>query len=83
MSKPESINLDRIRLSASWTAWWAVFVVLLVGVWYLRGAKAVGEQVVTEVRELRIEMRDQRDVIHTHDMRLTTLEEWKRTRQTQ
>jgi hypothetical protein len=80
MTDKQAVNIDRIRLNGSWTAWWAVFSVLLVGVWYLRGAKSIGEQVVLEVRELRMEMREARDVMHSHDMRLTTLEEWKRSR---
>jgi len=81
MPSPQEINLDRIRLSGSWAAWWAVFCVLLVGVWYLRGAKSVGEQLVIEIKEIHSEMRKANDKLHSHDMRLTTLEEWKRGRQ--
>lgn len=34
-----------------------MFLVICTGVWYVRGAKSVVEQVVNEVRELRVEMK--------------------------
>jgi hypothetical protein len=57
-----------------------MFAVVCAGVWYLRGAKAIGEQVVVEVKELRVEMRQARETMHAHDVRISTLEEWKRSR---
>lgn len=78
--KPQTVNLDRIRLSGPWAAWWAMFSVAVIGVWYLRGAKAVGEQVVVEVKELRTEMKQTRETIHVLDVRVSTLEEWKRSK---
>lgn len=77
--KPQTINVDRIRLSGPWAAWWAMFTVAVIGVWYLRGAKAAGEQVVIEVKELRGEMKQARETIHVLDVRVSTLEEWKRS----
>ena len=62
--KPQTIHADRIRFSASWAAWWAMFVVVCTGVWYLRGAKATIEQAVIEVKELRVEMRATQDKQH-------------------
>lgn len=55
--KHQTIQVDRARLSATWAAWWAMFLVICTGVWYVRGAKSVVEQVVNEVRELRVEMK--------------------------
>ena len=55
--KPQTIQVDRVRFSAPWAAWWAMFLVVCTGVWYVRGAKSVVEQVVNEVRELRVEMK--------------------------
>jgi hypothetical protein len=62
--KPQNIHVDRVRLSASWASWWAMFVVISIGagatcrgVWHLRGATANIEQVVKEVKELRVEMK--------------------------
>lgn len=62
--KPQNIHVDRLRLSGPWTAWWAMFVVICIGVvatckgvWHLRGATSNIEQVVKEVKELRVEMK--------------------------
>lgn len=57
-----------------------MFAVVCVGVWHVRGAKAIGEQVVVEVKELRVEMKQARETMHAHEVRISTLEEWKRTR---
>jgi hypothetical protein len=62
--KAETIHVDRVRLTASWAAWWAMFVVVCTGVWYLRGAKATIEQAVIEVKELRVEMKATQDKQH-------------------
>lgn len=78
--KPQTINLDRIRISGPWAAWWAMFSVAVIGVWYLRGAKDAGEQVVVEVKALRGEMKQAREQIHVLDVRVSTLEEWKRSK---
>lgn len=79
-AKVQAIYADRLRLSASWVSWWSMFAVVCTGVWYLRGAKAIGEQVVVEVQELRLEMKQARETMHAHDVRISTLEEWKRSR---
>lgn len=76
----QTINLDRIRLAGPWAAWWAMFCVACIGVWYLRGAKSVVEQVVVEVKGLREETKQAREIIHVLDVRVSTLEEWKRSR---
>jgi hypothetical protein len=78
--KPQTVNLDRIRLSGPWAAWWAMFCVAVIGVWYLRGAKDAGEQVVVEVKALRTEMKQAREEIHGLNVRVSTLEEWKRSK---
>lgn len=78
--KPQTINVDRIRLSGPWAAWWAMFTVAVTGVWYLRGAKDAGEQVVIEVKALRGEMKQAREQIHVLNVRVSTLEEWKRSK---
>lgn len=78
--KPQALNIDRVRLSGTWTAWWAMFSTVVVGVWYLRGAKEAGEQVVKEVQELRSEMKQAREAMHILDVRVSTLEEWKRSK---
>lgn len=85
--QPQTINIDRIRLSGPWAAWWAMFCVAVIGVWYIRGAKDAGEQVVVEVKEvavevkaLRSEMKQARDEIHGLNVRVSTLEEWKRSK---
>lgn len=62
--KPQSIDVDRMRFSATWAAWWAMFLVVCTGVWYLRGAKATMEQAVIEVKELRVEMKATQDKQH-------------------
>jgi hypothetical protein len=62
--KPQNIDVDRVRFSAPWAAWWAMFIVVCTGVWYLRGAKATIEQAVIEVKELRVEMRATQDKQH-------------------
>jgi len=78
--KPQpTIHLDRIRLAGPWAAWWAMFCVAVLGVWYMRGAKAVVEQVVVEVKGLREETKQAREIIHILDVRVSTLEEWKRS----
>ena len=76
----QTINIDRIRLSGPWAAWWAMFSVAVLGVWYLRGSKAAVEQVVVEVKELREETKQAREIIHILDVRVSTLEEWKRSK---
>ena len=78
--KVETVNIDRIRLSGPWAAWWAMFAVALAGVWQIRGAKSAGEQVVIEVKELRSEMKQAREAMHVLDVRVSTLEEWKRSK---
>jgi hypothetical protein len=78
--KAQTIHVDRMRLTGPWLAWWSLFAVACTGVWYLRGAKAVGEQVVVEVQQLRVEMTQARETMHAHDVRISTLEEWKRSR---
>lgn len=78
--QPQTINLDRIRLAGPWAAWWAMFSVAVLGVWYLRGSKAAVEQVVVEVKELREENKQAREIIHVLDVRVSTLEEWKRSK---
>jgi hypothetical protein len=78
--KPQTINLDRIRLSGPWAAWWAIFSVAVLGVWYLRGTKDAGEAVVVEVKAMREEMRAATEMIHILDVRVSTLEEWKRSK---
>lgn len=78
--KPQTVNIDRIRLSGPWAAWWAMFSVAVIGVWYLRGSKAAVEQVVIEVKELREETKQAREIIHVLDVRVSTLEEWKRSK---
>lgn len=85
--QPQTINIDRIRLAGPWAAWWAMFSVAVIGVWYIRGAKDAGEQVVVEVKEvavevkaLRSEMKQARETMHAHDVRISTLEEWKRSK---
>lgn len=78
--KPQTINVDRIRLSGPWAAWWAMFTIAVTGVWYLRGAKDAGEQVVIEVKALRGEMKQAREQIHVLNVRVSTLEEWKRSK---
>jgi len=78
--KPQTINVDRIRLAGPWAAWWAMFSVAVLGVWYLRGSKAAVEQVVVEVKELREETKQAREIIHVLDVRISTLEEWKRSK---
>lgn len=77
--KQQTVNLDRIRLSGPWAAWWAMFCVAVVGVWYLRGVKDAGEQVVVEVKALRAEIKQAREEIHGLNVRVSTLEEWKRS----
>lgn len=57
-----------------------MFSVAVSGVWYLRGAKAAVEQVVIEVKELREETKQAQEIIHVLDVRVSTLEEWKRSR---
>jgi hypothetical protein len=79
MKDNQTIDLTKIRFAAPWAAWWAMFSAVVVGVWYLRGAKEIGEQVVAEVKELRAEMRQTRDTMHLHDVRISTLEEWRRS----
>lgn len=79
-AKEQIIHVDRARLSAAWTSWWAMFCVVCMGVWYIRGAKDIGEQVVVEVKQLRAEMKQARESLHNHEVRLSTLEEWKRTK---
>lgn len=74
------MNVDRIRLAGPWAAWWAMFSVAVLGVWYLRGSKAAVEQVVVEVKELREETKQAREIIHVLDVRVSTLEEWKRSK---
>lgn len=78
--KPQTVHIDRIRLAGPWAAWWAMFSVAVLGVWYLRGSKAAVEQVVIEVKELREETKQAREIIHVLDVRVSTLEEWKRSR---
>lgn len=78
--KSQTIDFEHARFSATWVAWWSMFAVVCTGVWYLRGAKAVGEQVVVEVQQLRVEMTQARETMHAHDVRISTLEEWKRSR---
>lgn len=78
--KPQTINLDRIRLSGPWAAWWAMFAVALTGVWYLRGAKDAGEAMVLEVKAVRQEMKTAAERIHILEVRVSTLEEWKRSK---
>jgi len=55
--KPQDIHVDRLRLSGPWVAWWAMFVTVCCGVWYVRGAAIAVQQVVAEVKELRVEMK--------------------------
>jgi hypothetical protein len=55
--KPQNIDVDHVRFSAPWAAWWAMFLVVCTCVWYVKGAKSVLEQVVYEVKEIRVEMR--------------------------
>lgn len=78
--KPQTVHIDRIRLAGPWAAWWAMFSVAVLGVWYLRGSKAAVEQVVIEVKELREENKQAREIIHVLDVRVSTLEEWKRSK---
>ncbi len=78
--KPQTINMDRVRISGPWAAWWAMFAVAVTGVWYLRGSKAAVEQVVIEVKELREKTKQAREIIHVLDVRVSTLEEWKRSK---
>ena len=78
--KPQTVYLDKIRLNGPWAAWWAMFSVAVLGVWYLRGSKAAVEQVVIEVKELREETKQAREIIHVLDVRVSTLEEWKRSK---
>jgi len=78
--KPQTVHIDRIRLAGPWAAWWAMFSVAVLGVWYLRGSKAAVEQVVIEVKELREEAKQAREIIHVLNVRVSTLEEWKRSR---
>jgi len=78
--KPQMVHIDRIRLAGPWAAWWAMFAVAVSGVWYLRGAKAAVEQVVIEVKELREETKQAQEIIHVLDVRVSTLEEWKRSK---
>jgi hypothetical protein len=61
--KPQTVNVDRIRLAAPWAAWWAMFAAVCIGVWHVRGAKSFMEQVVVEVRELRVEAKELRTEI--------------------
>jgi len=77
--KPQTVHIDRIRLAGPWAAWWAMFSVAVLGVWYLRGSKAAVEQVVIEVKELREKTKQAREIIHVLDVRVSTLEEWKRS----
>lgn len=56
-----------------------MFSVAVLGVWYLRGAKDAGEAVVVEVKAMREEMRVAAEKIHVLDVRVSTLEEWKRS----
>ena len=78
-NSPQTINIDRVRLSGASAAWWAMFCVAVLGVWYLRGSKAAVEQVVIEVKELREKTKQAREIIHVLDVRVSTLEEWKRS----
>ena len=62
--KPQTVHVDRLRLSGPWVAWWAMFLVactgatgVCTGVWYVRGGVSAVEQVVKEVKELRVEMK--------------------------
>lgn len=78
--KLQTINLGRVRLSGPWAAWWAIFCVAVIGVWYIRGAKDAGKQVVVEVNEvaieveaLRSEMKQARDEINGLNVRVSTL----------
>lgn len=78
--KPQTVNLDRIRLAGPWAAWWAMFSVAVLGVWHLKGSKDAVEQVVIEVKALRQETKQAREIIHVLDVRVSTLEEWKRSK---
>jgi len=78
--RPQTIQLDRVRLSGPWAAWWAMFTVAVSGVWYLRGAKDAGEAVVVEVKAVREEMKAAAEKIHVLDVRVSNLEEWKRSK---
>ena len=78
--KPQTVHIDRLRFTGPWMAWWAMFAAVCTGVWHVRGAKSIGEQVVIEVKELRAEMKQARDTLHAQDVRISTLEEWRRSK---
>ena len=69
-AKPQNIDVDRVRFSAPWAAWWAMFIVVCTCVWYVKGAKLVLEQVVYEVKEMRVEMKVAQEKHHQLELEI-------------
>lgn len=84
---PQTIHTDRLRIAMPWAAWTVMVTIIGSGVWNAAGAKAGIDRVAdgvnslrAEVQEIRKEMREAREKMHAHDVRISTLEEWKRSK---
>ena len=84
---PQTIHTDRLRIAGPWAAWTVMVAIIGSGVWHVAGVKAGIDRVAdgvnslrAEVQEIRKEMREARETMHAHDVRISTLEEWKRSK---